>query len=74
MVSCRVASTTGLVALTAVLWSRPAYAYIDWGTASMLFQALIGGLLAGIFTLKMYGGRLKGYFQSRRRGRDQNDE
>lgn len=32
----------------------PAYAYIDMGTGSMIFQMIVGGLVGASFTIKLY--------------------
>ena len=37
---------------------KPSYAYIDAGTASMLFQLLVGGILAALLSIKIYWRRL----------------
>jgi hypothetical protein len=47
-----------LACLLAII-PRPAHAYIDPGTGSMVFQAVIAGIVGGFFTLKMYWGQLK---------------
>lgn len=36
-------------------------AYLDPGTGSFILQALIGVILGGLLTLKMYWRRLKGF-------------
>ncbi len=41
------------------LGSGNAYAYIDPGTGSYLFQIAMAGLLAGTFVLRAFWGRLK---------------
>jgi hypothetical protein len=38
-----------------------AAAYIDLGTGSYVLQALIGGLMVGLFVLKSYWNKLKGF-------------
>ncbi len=38
---------------------RPAPAYIDAGTGALVFQAVAGLLLGGLFALKMYWRRLR---------------
>ncbi len=49
------------LALTAVLGtvSLPAYAYLDPGTASILLQAIIGGIAAGFAVISLNYHRLK---------------
>ncbi len=46
------------VAAIAILFSlamlQPAYAYIDLGTGSMVFQMLMAGAIGVFFTIKMY--------------------
>jgi len=46
-----------------------AYAYLDPGTGSMLLQMLIGGVIAAIFTIKMYWYQLK-LFIKRKLGKE----
>jgi len=40
----------------------PVPAYIDGGTASMIFQLLIAGLVVTLFTLKSFWLRFKTFF------------
>jgi hypothetical protein len=40
-------------------------AYIDPGTGSIILQALIGAILAGLVTLKFYWSRVRGIFARR---------
>jgi hypothetical protein len=37
-------------------------AYIDPGTGSIILQALIGGILAGLVTIKFYWSKVRGIF------------
>ena len=58
-----------------LLWTPPAHAYIDAGTASMLFQLLIAGALGLVFTVKVYWAQVKAFFSSRfRRDSSLDDE
>lgn len=43
----------------ALLWTRPAHAYIDPGTASMIFQMAIAGLLGALVSLKVFWSQIK---------------
>lgn len=45
----------------------PLLGYIDPGTGSFLLQLLIGGLLGGIATIKLWWGRVRGFFRSEAR-------
>ena len=58
-----------IIALIIITNSKYAYAYLDPGTGSMLFQALIGGVVAAIFTIKMYWYHLK-LFIKRKLGKE----
>jgi hypothetical protein len=42
-------------------------AYIDPGTGSMLLQVIVGGVAAAAVGMKMFWGRLLGFFRIRRR-------
>jgi len=53
-----------LVRLLAVLfvalsYSRPAFAYLDPGTGSLILQMLIAGIIGAMYTIKLYWYRLK---------------
>ena len=55
----KIVAVLPLLAAALCLWSRPAYAYIDGGTASMIFQMLIAGGLAAMVTLRVFWARIK---------------
>ena len=59
-----------------LLAAPPAYAYLDPGTGSYLFQLLIAGLLGGGVALKIFWKQVAGFFKRvlRRRGSDPDDE
>jgi hypothetical protein len=48
-----------LVVFTYFIFPISAYAYIDMGTGSMVFQILMGGLIGLLFTIKTYWLSLK---------------
>jgi hypothetical protein len=50
----------GLVAF--MVFTSPAYAYLDPGTGSILLQALIGGIAASVTVGSMYFQRIKAFF------------
>jgi len=62
----RVVSETGSSALLAVLASlllvREAHAYLDPGTGSYILQILIASLFGALFMLKVFWGRIVGFF------------
>ncbi len=45
------------------LFSSQALAYLDPGTGSMMLQMIIGGVLAVIYTMKVYWRRIKDFFK-----------
>jgi hypothetical protein len=51
--------TVLLIAAAIVLMPSTAHAYIDMGTGSMIFQALVAGIVGALFTIKMYWNTLK---------------
>ena len=42
---------------------RPAHAYIDPGTGSIILQSLIGGLVAAVFVARLYWEKIKSFFR-----------
>ena len=50
---------TASMLLLALTWTPSAHAYIDGGTASMIFQMLIAGGLAATLMTKSYWARVK---------------
>ena len=52
----------GLIAVI-VLTPRTAHAYIDPGTGSFILQMLIASLLGALFTVKLWFGAAKRFFQ-----------
>jgi hypothetical protein len=43
-------------------FARPAYAYLDPGTGSILLQLLLGGVAGGVVVFKLYWQRIKQLF------------
>ncbi len=50
----------GAGGLLLLVYPTPAHAYLDLGTGSMVLQAAVAGLMAGLFTLKIYWRKLRG--------------
>ena len=53
-----------LVLLAGFAGTTPAYAYIDGGSASLLFQLLIAGVLGTLFAIRGQLYRFKSYLVS----------
>ena len=68
----------GLLFLAAA--PQPAHAYIDPGTAGLLLQAIIGGAIGALFTIRIYWQRIKTFLglsekpEDKQTQRDQTDE
>lgn len=43
--------------------NRRAYAYLDSGTGSYLFQLIIGALIGGLFAVKLFWRRILSFFR-----------
>jgi hypothetical protein len=54
----RIFAVVALVTVFTLLWLPVANAYVDPGSGSFVFQALIGGILAASVTLKVFWKRL----------------
>jgi hypothetical protein len=54
----RIFAVAWLVTAFTVLWLPASNAYVDPGSGSFIFQAVIGGILAAAFTLKVFWKRL----------------
>jgi hypothetical protein len=66
--------TPGLIVASVLLWSAPAYAYIDPGTGSMVLQLLLGGIAGAAVMGRMYWSRLKARFRRNARTEGGADE
>ncbi len=53
--------------LVGLVFATPAQAYLDPGTGSMIFQAVIGLILGILFTAKMWWGRLKSFMSGKKK-------
>lgn len=62
-----------LAACFVLVFAPAAQAYLDPGSGSFIFQALIGGLLAGAVAFKSFGRRFW-LFITRRKRRDDAEE
>ncbi len=51
-------------------FSRPAFAYLDPGTGSIMLQLLLGGVAGGLVVAKLYWHKLKGFFVRDASGED----
>jgi hypothetical protein len=46
-----------------IMTTHPAQAYLDPGSGSLLFQLLVGGVLSGMFAIKLYYRKIKLFFK-----------
>lgn len=60
-----VAERSGLALLLMLMTPSDAWAYIDPGTGSYLFQLVIAGGLAGVYTLRRYWHSVRSWFSRR---------
>lgn len=61
----RVSAFFGLTAslmILALVFPRPAHAYVDPGTGSYVLQIVIAGIAAASFSLKLFWGRIRAFF------------
>lgn len=52
-----------IVAAGILLWTTPAYAYLDPATGSVLLQGLLAGIAGLMVVLRLYWNRLKAIFR-----------
>ena len=52
--------------LFSYLLTNNAYAYIDPGTGTIILQAIVGAIAAGIVTIKLYWYKLKAFFTKKK--------
>ena len=57
-----------LMLLLYLAFPLPAYAYLDPGTGSYVFQLLIAGLAGSLFLVKLYWKRIAAFFTKREVG------
>lgn len=46
-----------------VFFSHNAYAYLDPGSGSFIFQMLIAAIVGGLFVIKLYFNKIKAFFK-----------
>lgn len=59
---------------TVFVLTRPAYAYLDPGSGSMVLQAILGIFAAALVVLKFYWARLLKFFGLRKEQKEDNVE
>ena len=50
-----------------LMFNSKAHAYLDPGIGSIILQAIIGGIAATIFTIKMYWQKIKDFFNKKKK-------
>jgi len=60
------AALVALCALALALAARPAYAYLDPASGSMMLQLVLGGLAGAAVTLKLFWRKLRNRMTGRR--------
>ena len=62
-----------LLLLLSMLFPANAFAYIDPGSASLALQAIIAGVIGGVFAIKTFGRRVVGMLKGKRGDSDTPD-
>jgi hypothetical protein len=55
------------ILILSLIFNSKAYAYIDPGIGSIMLQAIIGGIAATIFTIKIYWQKIKDFFKKKKK-------
>jgi|LakMenEpi03Aug12_release.lakeMendotaPanAssembly.Ray.scaffolds.fasta_scaffold3883349_1 hypothetical protein len=58
------------LAVVACAWPIDSYAYLDPGTGSLMLQAIVAGIFAGLFAVKRYIFMIIGFLKSPFKKRD----
>lgn len=53
-----------LIAVFQLVISQNAFAYLDPGTGSFIFQVLVAAVVGGLFTLKMFWKKIRIFFRN----------
>ena len=61
-------------AVTCLVFAKEAHAYLDPGSVSLFFQALVAGALGAVFLLKRFWTQIKMGVKDLFSGRSRNDE
>lgn len=56
--------------LSFMLFSDPVYAYLDPASGSIVWQVVVGGLLAALATVRIYWKKIKSFFTRSRKNLD----
>ncbi len=70
----QVVSIILLTLLAIFALSSQARAYVDPGTGSYILQMVIAGLLGSLFTIKLFGKRIRAFLQKRFSGGESGQE
>ena len=57
-------SVTLLLGLFYLIFPQIAYAYLDLGTGSYIFQVLLAAFISMIYAVKIYWSKIKGFFSN----------
>ncbi len=57
----RFCSITAVLCLIVLLTAKPAYAYLDPGTGSMILQLLLGGVAGALMVGKLYYRKIQSF-------------
>ncbi len=66
-----------IVGMLVLVFSGEAWAYIDWGTGSLLIQMAIAGLVGASLAVKIFWKQIKGFFArlfSKKQGTEGGDD
>ena len=63
-----------LMALLLVLFTQPAWAYLDPGTGSMLLQVILGGIAAVGVALKLFWHKIRAALGFASKSEDEEDD
>ncbi len=63
-----------IAAVSYVVFAREAHAYLDPGSVSLFFQALVAGALGAVFLVKRFWTQIKTGAKDLFSGRSRNDE
>jgi len=62
MLSKSIVTSLVLAAIVCLFFPASAYAYLDPGTGSYIFQLILAGIVGFLFVLRLYWKRIKGFF------------